>query len=62
MPRIMNKAIWPFQVKVPFEDMDHSDAMYNWCKEKVPQWYLNGDTFCFADEKQFLMFCLKWRS
>jgi hypothetical protein len=58
--RIMNKAIWPFQVTIPFDDNEQSDSMYNWCKEKYQCWYLNGNTFCFQDEKEFLMFCLRW--
>ena len=58
--RIMNKSIWPYQKTINFQDMDHSDAMYNWCKAHVDHWYLNGNTFCFNDEKKFLMFCLKW--
>ncbi len=61
MPRIMNKAIWPFQIEIPFTGNEQSDAMYNWCEEKYKNWYLCGNTFCFQDEKEFLMFCLKWK-
>lgn len=57
----MNKAIWPFQVDIDFQGNDHSDAMYNWCSKNVEKWYLNGNTFCFNDEKQYVMFCLKWK-
>lgn len=62
MPRIMNKAVWPFQKEVEFRGNEHSDTMYKWCEEKIPEWYLNGNTFCFKDEKEFLMFCLRWGS
>lgn len=58
--RVMNKAIWPYQTSIDYKDIDHSDAMYNWCKEKASNWYLNGNTFCFSNEKEFLMFCLRW--
>jgi len=68
MPRVMNKSIWPFQVEIPFTGNEQSDAMYKWCEEKLyhgghyePNWYLCGNTFCFKDEKEFLMFCLKWK-
>jgi hypothetical protein len=60
--RTMNKAIWPFQVTIPFSNNEQSDSMYNWCKDKYQRWYLNGNTFCFQDEKEFLMFCLRWAS
>ena len=57
----MNKAVWPHQTTVPFRSNDHSDDMYIWCKEKFTQgWYLNGNTFCFKNEQEFLMFCLRW--
>lgn len=60
--RVMNKEWWPYQVEVPFEDIEQSDGMYNWCEQKVEHWYLNGNTFCFQDEKAYLMFCLKFVS
>ena len=57
----MNKAVWPHQTSVPFRSNDHSDDMYIWCTEKCTQdWYLNGNTFCFKNEQEFLMFCLRW--
>jgi hypothetical protein len=58
--RIMNKAVWPHQTTVPFRGNDHSDEMYMWCDLKIKDWYLNGNTFCFKHETDFLMFCLRW--
>jgi hypothetical protein len=58
--RIMNKSIWPYQRTIEFQDLEHSDNMYNWCKKNVDHWYLNGNTFCFSNEQSFLLFCMKW--
>ena len=64
--RVMNKSIWPFQTKL--EPID-TDEVFTWCQEKLyyggyyePNWYYNWDTstWCFKDEKEFMMFCLRW--
>jgi len=66
--RVMNKNIWPFQTKI---QMVSSEDMFRWCQEKLyhggyyePNWYYNSDTntWCFKDEKEFTMFCLRWAS
>ena len=65
--RIMNKNIWPFQTKVKKD----GDDVHRWCQEKLyhgrhyePNWYYNSDTgtWCFKDEREYLMFCLRWVS
>ena len=58
--RVMNKKIWPHQRTVKVVDLERHDKMHNWCKENSSHWYLNGDTFCFSNEKEFLVFCMKW--
>lgn len=68
MPRVMNKAVWPYQTTIKV----HSENTYadaeKWCKQNLyhggyyePNWYRNNDTFCFRDEKEYLHFLLVWQ-
>ncbi len=63
--RVMNKNIWPFQTRAN----GNSDDIFRWCREKLyhgghyePNWYYNieTNTWCFKDEKEFTLFCLRW--
>ena len=61
--RVMNKSIWPFQINVE-DKLGEAEA---WCRENLyhgghyePNWYRNGQTFCFKDEKECIMFSLRW--
>ena len=61
--RVMNKSIWPFQIRV---ENDLAE-MEKWCRDNLyhggyyePNWYRNGQTFCFKDEKECMMFSLRW--
>lgn len=65
--RVLNKSIWPFQTKVKGDSND----IHHWCQEKLyhggyyePNWTWNSatNTWCFKDEKEFTMFCLRWAS
>lgn len=60
MPRKMNKKIWPYQITV--KHLDESNESIVWLRKKFDkhQWYQNGTCVCFKDEKEYLMFCLKW--
>ena len=66
--RVMNKSIWPYQTRVQLVD---SDDVFRWCEKNLyhgghyePNWYYNftTGTWCFKDEKEFTMFCLRWAS
>lgn len=66
--RVMNKSLWPFQTKLRNVN---SDDVFIWCREKLyhgghyePNWYYNDstNTWCFKDEKEYMMFCLRWAS
>ena len=64
MPRVMNKLVWPFQIKVE----DKLGEVESWCRNNLyhggyyePNWYRNGETFCFKDEKEYLPFMLVWQ-
>lgn len=66
--RVMNKSIWPFQTRLKSAD---SDDVFRWCQKKLyhggyyePNWYYNSDTntWCFKDEQEYTMFCLRWAS
>lgn len=61
--RVMNKSIWPFQIKIE----DKLGEAETWCKNNLyhggyyePNWYRNGETFCFKDEKECMLFSLRW--
>ena len=65
--RVLNKSIWPHQTRVN----GNSDDIFIWCQQKLyhgghyePNWYYNYETntWCFKDEKEFTMFCLRWAS
>lgn len=64
--RVMNKSHWPFQVKI---DASSITMVTLWCRENLypggyyePNWYFNSDTntWCFRDEQEYLLFCLRW--
>ena len=71
MPRVMNKAIWPYQVTM--KDLgENVDPRRKWMGEHLyhgghyePNWYvLEGfreHTYCFKDEKEYLHFLLVWQ-
>lgn len=62
--RVMNKSIWPYQVKI--EDDQYVERL-EWLQENLyhgghyePNWYINGPTYCFKDEKEYFHFVLRW--
>lgn len=65
--RVMNKRMWPYQVRV---QKGNSDDIYKWCEEKLYKgnyqdpltWYYNASTstWCFKRGKDYTMFCLRW--
>lgn len=61
MSRVMNKSVWPFQITIN----GNVAELEKWCRDNLyhggyyePNWYRNGDTFCFKDEKEYLHFML----
>ena len=67
MTRIMNKSIWPYQYTMPPCDIETYKERKKWMMENLyhggyyePKWYINGDTYCFQDEKEMLHFMLRW--
>ncbi len=66
--RVMNKKIWPYQIKLDNGDTEVFANRLRWLKENLyhggyyePKWYVNGDTYCFQDEKEYLHFLLVWQ-
>lgn len=59
--RVMNKTIWPFQSRV---QLVSGDDIYRWCEENLYHgghyYNQNTNTWCFKDQKEFMMFCLRW--
>lgn len=64
--RVLNKSVWPFQIQI---DMSSITVATLWCRENLypgghyePNWYYNSDTgtWCFKDESEYLLFCLRW--
>jgi hypothetical protein len=60
----MNKSIWPFQINLE----DKLGEAEEWCRNNLyhggyyePNWYRNGETFCFKDEKEAMLFSLRWQ-
>lgn len=68
MPRHMNKNWWPHQVTLSIKDKhgqpenDQWISRQNWLREHLDTmigiYYINGDTYCFTDEKDMLHFLL----
>ena len=65
--RVTNKSIWPYQITMPPCDIETWQKRKNWMGENLyhgghyePKWYINGDTYCFQDEKEYLYFRLVW--
>jgi hypothetical protein len=57
--RTMNKSIWPYQVKMSARD-DWNEILC-WCDANIKnRYYVNNNTFCFTDEKESLLFNLRW--
>jgi hypothetical protein len=68
MPRVLNKSIWPYQVFIERGDIKEFGKRVQWLKDNLyhggyyePKWYVNGDTYCFQDEKEYLHFLLVWQ-
>jgi len=60
--RVLKKTIWPYQIKIK-RDLKGFDPRVEWLEEKIPEgrWYIIAPhTFCFKNEKDALMFSLKW--
>ena len=64
--RVLNKNIWPYQIEIKNQNLDD---VVKWCQEKLyhgghyePNWCFNDrtSTWCFKDDKEFTMFCLRW--
>lgn len=66
MPRHMNKQWWPHQVTIESKNRIMDDPEWtkrkNWLRKNldtmVGVYYINGDTYCFTDEKDMLHFML----
>ena len=68
MPRHMNKIWWPHQVTLEIKDKHgHPDKdkwaeRRNWLRDHLDTmngiYYINGETYCFTDEKDMLHFLL----
>ena len=68
MPRHINKHWWPYQVTLEIEDKhskpdkDQWVSRQKWLREHLDTmigvYYINGDTYCFTDEKDMLHFLL----
>jgi hypothetical protein len=57
--RIMNKVIWPYQVKV--NSRTDWDEILDWCDTKLTsRYYVNNNTFCFKTSEDSLLFSLRW--
>jgi hypothetical protein len=57
--RIMNKSIWPYQVKVSARE-DWNEIL-DWCNDNVKSlYYVNNNTFCFKDSQDCTLFSLRW--
>lgn len=69
MPRHMNKQWWPHQVTIESKNRIMDDPEWtkrkNWLRKNldtmVGVYYINGDTYCFTDEKDMLHFLLVWQ-
>ena len=70
MPRHMNKQWWPHQVTIAVEERTVSDdskwiERRNWLRNHTDSmigvYYINGDTYCFTEEKDMLHFLLVWQ-
>ena len=67
MPRVMNKAIWPYQVKIDRGDIKEFGERVQWLKDNLyhgghyePNWGFQWPSFYFTDEKEFTLFLLRW--
>jgi hypothetical protein len=61
--RVLNKLIWPHQVKVKEIPIDYGvDVRTRWVAENVSKdkWRINGNTYCFADQDDAMLFKLTW--
>jgi len=69
MPRHLNKNWWPHQVTIESSKWPLTDdkdngwiQRRNWLREHLGTmsgiYYINGDTYCFTDEKDMLHFLL----
>lgn len=64
--RVLNKKIWQHTIKMPRQmnqDLDSFDKKYDWLMENLSSdsWYIvNGDTYYFKKEEEFLFFLLRW--
>jgi hypothetical protein len=63
----MNKVWWPYQVTIEVNERFRSDdsgwiARKNWLREHLDTmngiYYINGETYCFTDERDMLHFLL----
>jgi hypothetical protein len=71
MPRQINKFWWPHQVTINTRtkhsepDKDEWVSRQKWLRENLESMYgeylINGDTYCFTDEKDMLHFLLVWQ-
>ena len=67
MPRHMNKQWWPYQTTIEITQQFMSDdtkwvERKNWLRKHgdtmIGLYYINGDTYCFTEEKDMLHFLL----
>lgn len=57
--RVMNKVIWPYQIKV--DSHDDWNEVLEWCDTKLTsRYYVNSNMFCFKTEEDCVMFSLRW--
>lgn len=71
MPRHINKHWWPHQVTLSIKnkhDQPENDqwiSRQKWLRENtnilIGDYLINGDTYCFTDEKDMLHFMLVWQ-
>ncbi len=61
--RVLKKTIWPHQVHCQPIPLYQHDPRIEWLEEKLPKerWYVVAPhTFCFKDQKDAVMFSLRW--
>ena len=59
---LLEKMGWRKVSLERFKDNNHANDIIYWCRENLKsQWQRNGSHFIFEDDKEAMMFTLKWK-